>query len=982
MKKTIQPAFTQMAGQLIFASAISLGITGTANANLLQSQILSFEEARLPSFVQNTHSELTQLRAIHGDQSLLWHWQQGDTLTIDHPFERMTDAQASQAYGRGATQVLSFWLYNPVAVDDTMTVVLSNQEGRESTDLPINMNFTGWRAIGVSLNADFQPAVTNNLAKLTFHAPAALTDGAAPLFIDRVMVSVDDKRYQWSDHQVTTRYHIPEIDFTLPDHLPAPTQIELDDAATIKQLLIDQYGGNSGQFESLEKRFNFYRIHKSYDGVITGRHIVSGYQKTIYQPDHLLSADKAAFDEYAEISGYTDLMLDLAKAYHNPSFKGERQQVATMYRLMTEHLLDQGYADGSGLVTTHHWGYGARWWYISALMMVDELKQHDLLKPTYDALVWFSREFKESFDMELSDQSSDLDYFNTLSNQHLALLLLNPDDSERVALLHKFSAFFSGALSQTPPGYYDGFRPDGTAWRHHGHYPGYAFHAFKRAAEVAYLLKRTSFALETPALDSLKAVMVAGWRYTNPYVPLGLLGRHPFSKLGVMHYQNGLKFLAKAYPTLDQELASIYLQVTDTPQAQSQAHFGQSIAPAKLPQGSWSYNGGGFVIHRHGDRMAVVKGYNMDVWSSEIYEKDNRYGRYQSHGSVHVIPYGDPSQFGYQQEGWDWNRNPGATTIHLDYDQLESPNKHSLMVRSEEGISGATSLNDQFSLFTFKHKAPSNLNKFESTFVAEKHVLAVDDMLFLAGNGISNLDGHHQTETTLFQLAIGEHSKGIWINGVRHQSEDFTATLGNGDWIIDDNGVGYYLKDVDTVHVRRGPQQSRHDKTKQVTSGDFSSAWIDHGRAPQDARYEYVIVMDTNPSDMAAFAAEMKRYSYFVTRKTDDNGMYIRNRTNNLFGYSSTGHADFKYGPLRSMSTTAQALIQLKGDTAYLSVASPELMLHKTEPTPTVSIDVVVKGLWETEGADYFYQGENTVITVESFFGQSVNLTLQKVHSF
>ncbi|UXI00129.1 chondroitinase family polysaccharide lyase [Photobacterium sp. TY1-4] len=980
MKKTTSPAITQVVGKLILASAISLGITGIANANQLQSQILSFEEARLPSFVQNHHSELTQLRAIHGEQSLLWHWQQGDTLTIDHSFERMTDAEATRAYGRGATQVLSFWLYNPVAVDDTMTVVLSDEEGRESTDLKIQMNFTGWRAVGVSLNADFKPAVTDHLAKLTFHAPTALTESAAPLFIDRVMVSVDDKRYQWSDHQVTTRYDIPEIDFGLPDTLPVPTQTELDDAKTIQSQLIKQYSGSSGNFASLEKRFNAFNIQKDAQDVITGRHIVSGYQKTIYQPDHLLPADKAAFDEYAEISDYTDLMLDLAKAYHDPSFKGDCQQVATMYRLMTEHLLDQGYTEGSSLVTTHHWGYGARWWYISALMMADELKKHDLLKPTYDALVWFSREFKESFDMVLSSQSSDLDYLNTLSNQHLALLLLNPDVRERVALLHKFSAFFSDALSQTPPGYHDGFRPDGTAWRHKGHYPGYAFHAFKRAALVAYVLKRSSFALETQALDSLKSVMVAGWRYSNPYVPLALSGRHPFGKLGVMHYQSGLEYLAKAYPTLDQELASIFLQVTNTPQAQSQSIFGQSVAPAKLPQGSWSFNGGGFVVHRYGDRMAVLKGYNKDVWSSEIYYKDNRYGRYQSHGSVHVMPYGDPEQFGYQQEGWDWNRNPGATSIHLDYDQLESPNKHSLMVRSEEGISGATTLNERFSLFTFKHKAPSDIRKFESTFEAEKHVMAVDDKLFLTGNGIRNADGHHQTETTLFQLAIGEPSKGIWINGVRHQDENFSETLGSGDWIIDDNGVGYYLKDVGTVHVRCGPQQSRHDKTKQATFGEFSTAWIDHGRAPEDARYEYVMVMQTNPEDMAVFAAEMKRYPYFVTRKTDDHGMYIRNRTNNLFGYSSTGHAEFKYGPLRSLSTTAQALIQLKGEAAYLSVASPELMLHETEPTPTVSIDVVVKGLWKMEGADYFYQGENTVITVESFFGESVNLTLSKFH--
>ena len=318
---------------------------------------------------------------------------------------------------------------------------------------------------------------------------------------------------------------------------------------------------------------------------------------------------------------------------------------------MAEHLLDQGFADGSSLVTSHHWGYSGRWWYISALMMADELAASQLLQPTYEALLWYSREFKDSFDMALNPASSNLDYFNTLSRQHLALILLNPDDSERIALLHKFSSFFSGALNQTPPGTNDGFRPDGTAWRHHGHYPGYAFPAFENAAHIAYLLKRTGFALESKALDKLKSVMVAGWRYSNPFIPLGLSGRHPFSDLNVQRYSNGLKWLANSYPTVDEELAAIYLQVSNISEQQSSAIFGKRITPAALPQGSWSFNGGAFAIHRSGERMAVIKGYNQDVWSSEIYTADNRYGRYQSHGSVHVIPYGDPIQFGYRQEG-------------------------------------------------------------------------------------------------------------------------------------------------------------------------------------------------------------------------------------------------------------------------------------------------------------------------------------------
>jgi len=44
------------------------------------------------------------------------------------------------------------------------------------------------------------------------------------------------------------------------------------------------------------------------------------------------------------------------------------------------------------------------------------------------------------------------------------------------------------------------------------------------------------------------------------------------------------------------------------------------------------------------------------------------------------------------QEGWDWNRVPGATTIHLPYPELESPLPGTLMERNPERFSGASSL--------------------------------------------------------------------------------------------------------------------------------------------------------------------------------------------------------------------------------------------------------------------------------------------------
>ncbi|PSU35448.1 chondroitinase family polysaccharide lyase [Photobacterium lutimaris] len=970
----------------------------TTQANTgLTAHIESFEASTLPNDLSGQGTTLTTERAIMGDQALAWSWDQADaSITLKRHFPRLSDQQANDAKGvySGYTQVLSFWIYNDTAQDKDLRIKLGNATSF-TDEFPVNLNFTGWRAVGVSLNNDFNlassgsHAATMDLQQLRFQAPRGVASGS--VIIDRVMVSIDDNRYQWSDNQITTRYDVPEIDFDLSSPLPAVSQAELDDAEQIKATLIDEFSGNPGSIDSLESRFAQFNIEKSPQGVISGRHIITDKQQVIYQPSHLSAADKQDFDQYAvlgesdsngdKLSGYAELMLDLGKAYHHAAFVSERVRIAEMYLLMTEHLLDQGYTYGSSLVTTHHWGYSGRWWYISALMMEQPLASGHLLAPVYQALLWYSREFKESFDMALRPDSSNLDYFNTLSRQHLALLLLNPDDQERVALLHKFSTFFSGALAQTPPGTHDGLRNDGTAWRHHGHYPGYAFPAFDHAAHVIYMLKGTEYGVSAEAMDKLKNAMVAGWHYSNPYVPLALSGRHPFTDLSVGRYNNGIKWLAKSYPVLDHTLAAIHLQVGGYSQAQSKAIFGEEVEPALLPQGSWSFNGGAFAVHRSGDNMAVIKGYNQDVWSAEIYTNDNRYGRYQSHGSVHVMPEGNPVDSGYQQDGWDWNRNPGATTIHLDYDQLESPKSSTVMVRSDEGLSGATTFDNRYTLFSFKHKAPQNLAQFEPTFVAEKHVLAAGNQLYLTGNGISNQDGHNATETTLFQLAITPQTTGIWINGQHHDAATFNTELNSGDWIIDDNGVGYYLIEAGKVKVRRGTQQSRHNKTKADTSGQFSSAWIDHGAAPNNASYQYVMVMDTTPAEMASLASAFATTPRFSTLERTPNGHIINDRANNLYGYTSFAATDFTQGPVKHLDSASQLLVLQDKKEMSLSVSSLTLNIGEDDaPTQPVSIRIELAGKWDvdTQGISYYYQGNNTVVTVSSLFGQAVNVALSQ----
>ena len=114
-----------------------------------------------------------------------------------------------------------------------------------------------------------------------------------------------------------------------------------------------------------------------------------------------------------------------------------------------------------------------------------------------------------------------------------------------------------------------------------------------------------------------------------------------------------------------------------------QAQFKKEGVKAEGPsEGFRVYNYGGFGIHRRGDWMLTLKGFNSDVWGSEIYAADNRFGRYLSYGSAQLIGNQGAEESGYTQVGWDWKRYPGVTSVHLPFDILENPRKGTLMERN------------------------------------------------------------------------------------------------------------------------------------------------------------------------------------------------------------------------------------------------------------------------------------------------------------
>ena len=360
--------------------------------------------------------------------------------------------------------------------------------------------------------------------------------------------------------------------------------------------------------------------------------------------------------------------------------------------------------------------------------------------------------------------------------------LLFTDERERVRALKGLSRWVSSSLQYTP-GTIGGIKVDGTTFHHGGFYPAYTTGVLATVGQFISLTNNTVYEPTEEARQVLKSAFIAMRNYSNKYEwGIGISGRHPFG--GSMKADDVAAFAYLALSgdlsgegnAFDHHLAADYLRLCEKDTPEARYFKAQGITPAPAPQGFFVYNYGAAGIFRRNDWMVTLKGYTTDVWGSEIYRKDNRYGRYQSYGSVQIMGYPSRLASGYDENGWDWNRLPGTTTIHLPFELLDSPLPGTTMAHSRENFSGSSSLENRNGMFVTK-LMERELKNFTPDFVARKSVFCFGNRMICLGSGIKNSNNSYSTETTLFQSIFHKGINSIQINGDEHKEVGFYQKL-------------------------------------------------------------------------------------------------------------------------------------------------------------------------------------------------------------
>ncbi len=913
----------------------------------------SFENESDLAHFEGSGFEVVADRAQFGSKSLKWG---GGQLTASN-IRALSPEESGTKYGSHfpirPTFVMS--LYNETPVKDHLRIEFNGE-----THFDLNLDFKGWRTVWVPF-PEMQGGATD-LKTVHFISPAS----AGTLWFDDIVFSqyIDDRHpypglevpfikeggAHSHDHWMPT---IPHWEMLAALPAAAASQKQLADLETVERRLMEIYSNPPGKLRGAA----YFR-----EKMDLSKPLKLGQQ---------VSPVRYSNPDFMEVRDFGKLMLQLA----NENLASGAADLSGLFMEATEYYLDQGWAAGSSQGSTHHIGYSTRELQTAFFLMKDKLCERDLLNAIGDSVRW-QLNFGEMLDP--AHLESNLDYYNTQSAFRLMAAFLSADPAVQATYLKAYSDHLTTALALTSS---QGFRPDGTAWHHYGHYPAYATGAFDRVPVSIKALSGTAFRIGEVGHANFRHAFLAATIYSNPlYFGLGQAGRHPLGG-DIGKLKDACLALSLSGAPVDTEMAATYVRLWGVPPGNPFAGYDLDSSP---PNGHWTFPYAALSVHRRADWSVNIKGYSKYVWASEIYNLDNRYGRYQSSGVVQVLPNMTPEEAGYVEAGWDWNHPPGATTIERPFAELESE-ESLVMFKSKESYAGGGSLGgngvwamklneaDGFTIDPMKKKL-----SFPGNLKARKSVFAFGNQLLCLGSGIESDDPSAPVHTTLFQ------------NGIK-QIDDATYDDGHG-LLLDPIGTGYKILDGSKVVVTVGEQSSPNNKYSlrkgegkkgavPRASGLFAKAWIDHGRAPKNGTYAYAVF------PMIGSVERIGEFPPLEIRRQDNAAHIVEDPESQTTAYACFEAGLLETGLLELVSVPCYVMLQ-QGDSLVVSVANPDLNQeedpvkgHYNGDSKEAPVTLKLAGRWKVKGpAEAWTEdaGDSTLLTVKCIDGKSMEVELEK----
>lgn len=819
-----------------------------------QPEYESFEDA-VPAYFKAARAgslSVSPWHSKHGQNSLRWEWAQGEDLVIRHG---IGDVSRVGGFLNRASFVV--WLYMEKPLPGVL--VFEFREGEKVTgSFRFPLTFSGWRQARIFYHEFPNGRPTSKVDNLRVVAPADAAKGT--VFLDFLGYNALTYPSSAIDPEQVAQRRRPVPD---QQRFPKPASVTEAQLAGIRKLAgapaDNPRGIPEARVADLCQKVKALRIVRDEHGVRGpgvdgGSYYCSGAgefggQDVKHWPDELGPAGPAIPSPAPLVA----LANQVANAYRDSQEAEQRRQLAEAFLLIADHLQDQGQTLDPHCVVA----------------MREVLAQAGRLDPHLDSVL-HARGGGDFFVEGDAPVRSNMDFYAYYARRLMGLCFIPVEAAEQVRWLNAWKAMIERSILQ-PAG---ALKIDGSAYHHGGHYHSYAQSCFANFPRVLQELHDTPWRLCPEAHERLRRAMLAQRLYANRYdLPLALTGRSPFATSdncgrvfpwGI----KGLEVLAllgtpDGKEAVDREVAAAYLRLAPEA-ADKEPYRGLGIQPEPESQGTFVLPYAALLAHRRDDWLACVKGQSQYCWGSERQAQRNCYGLFMGLGSLEILAGGSPvsaAASGREAAGWDWGRFEGTTVPHLPLKNLDKGwPRISMTIRSAETFVGGLSSQGRQGVFAMlQNQAIMPEGK---TVKAKKSWFFSDDRILCLGSGISCDEAGYPTHTTLCQKCLRNDPqrelKPTLVDGASLSTfpEERVLDPAKAHWFLDVQQTGYCLPAGQNLTIARKHQTSRDVNDRKDTQGDFLTAWIDHGKAPQDAGYEYLLVVRATPEAMRKLIAE------------------------------------------------------------------------------------------------------------------------------
>lgn len=950
----------------------------------------------------------------YGKKALQWNWKSKDASISTSYFSFLQKGMQKFDYDFPTSPTFVFSVYSEKPQKGTATISFSKQ-GKDGVWFTIPLNFYGWRTLMVPFY-EMEGHIPRKTAAVDFDSFKVTTTAlSGTIFFDDVVFSqyVDD-RMQSPDYLVPfikkevpvgSDHFMPSLYYDSLARQLKPKAVSVKE----KQDLLEIEQKISKELLTGVSKYNYIDIVTAFAklGILEGRDRGGVLGPPLTHRDDFFYHDVAQQGQRVQNSAKSlgEVMKSIARAYSiAPDNSDEKRKLESMFLLATRYFLDQGWQRGANGGSRSLIGYFIREITEACYLMKQPLTKAGLSAEVTGSLQWLNNLGKM---LGPNDRFMvDLDFLNTQVYGCLLVSLLSESKDLQAAWLYAYSNYINIVLGQQDKA--EAYKPDGTAWHHRGHYPAYAYGSFASVPRIISTLSGTNFKIGAKGHKNFKKAFLSAIAYSNLYSwGFGNAGRHPLHSNSIEGLKNACLVLAmsgnpEGTLKIDNELAAAYIRLWGAKDKVNTDIFSKAGIRKQEPVPYVVFPYGATAVQRSDNWAAIIKGYSKYLWASEIYAANNRYGRYPANGTIQLLNEEGETASGFSEDGWDWNRYPGATIIHLPFEKLESP-KPLLKFSSTQVFTGAATLNG-CGVFAMRLDEGVANGPFSGKLKANKSVFSFGEKIVCIGSDISAADPVYPVQTNLFQLALPNTE--VPIHTAQSGAvKDFPFTGKAGNWLVDQQGSGYHvlLGNVDLQKSKQRSFKGEYSVNKALkngikpddlpyTYGDFSAAWINHGLSPKDASYQYVIYPFMTKTDQLNFDQKIKDDHSFQILQADSNAHIVAYKPEKLIGYVLFNHKAFSGKEvLATVSAPCIVMLQQKeADKIALSVVQPDLNfpidkknknLFECFSKPTM-LTLHLNGRWKvkTAGAKMqsSYTDNQTAVTLECQHGFSQLIELEK----